>query len=316
MTVLVIAEHHHGRLGAATLNTLGAAAQLGQKIQVLVAGLNCQTIVESLQCIVGIEEILVADHICYQHLLPEAIAPLIVHLAQKNVSHILAPATTFGKNLLPRVAAVMNFAQISDIIAIENADTYRRPIYAGNAIATIKSKDPIKIMTIRPTAFPLALKSEKNSTKMTLIDFVVQQDQSRFVSEQEQTGERPDLTSAAIVIAGGRGLGDKQNFSRLENIANHLQAAIGASRAAVDAGLAPNDWQVGQTGKIVAPKLYIALGISGAIQHLAGMRESKMIFAVNKDPEAPIFQIADYGLVADITDFLTEWENYLNKRGK
>lgn len=313
MSVLVIAEHSHSKLAASTLNTLTAAAQLGQPIQVLVAGINLESIIKTVQSIAGVTEILVADHRNYEHFLAESWAPLIAHLAQQSVSHVLAPATTFGKNILPRAAALLKVAQISDIMAIVDHNTYQRPIYAGNAIATVRSQDPVQMITVRPTAFaPAVVGAVQPNIKVTAVTKVVEQQQSRFVREEQQPAERPDLSSANIVIAGGRGLGDKATFARLTAIADRLHAAVGASRAAVDAGLAPNDWQVGQTGKVIAPQLYIAIGISGAIQHLAGMKDSKVIVAINKDPDAPIFQIADLGLVADIPAILSEWEAALD----
>lgn len=311
MAILVIAEHDRGKLTMSTLSTIAAALQLQKPITVLVAGKNCQPVVEAVSAVPGVEEILVAEHECYQHRLAETWAPLIAHLAGQQISHILAAATTFGKNILPRAAALLNVSQISDVIAIVDHQTYQRPIYAGNALETIRSHEAIQLLTVRATAFTPAAIAEKRAVKMTPVDFTVDQQSSVFVRIEEHIAERPDLSSADIVIAGGRGLGDKAGFARLTAIADRLHAAVGASRAAVDAGLAPNDWQVGQTGKVVAPKLYIAVGISGAIQHLAGMKDSRTIVAINKDPDAPIFQIADYGLVADIPTVLSEWENYL-----
>lgn len=312
MPVLIVVEHHHSKLAGATLSLITAALQLAQPVRALVAGKNCEQIVAELQAIAGIEEILVADHDCYQHDLPESWAELIAEVARSTQSsHVLAPATTFGKNILPRAAALLNVGQVSDIIKIVDANTYQRPIYAGNAIATVRSHDSIQVITVRPTAFALATKGAKTMAKVTPLSQTFAHPQISFVREEQHVSERPELTSAEVVISGGRGLGDKATFERLTAIADSLHAAIGASRAAVDAGLAPNDWQVGQTGKVVAPKLYIAIGISGAIQHLAGMKESKIIVAINKDPDAPIFQIADYGLVADLHDVLNEWEKYL-----
>lgn len=313
MTVLVIAEHHNLQLASSTLCTITAATQLDldKEIKVLVAGVQLQPIVEKLQKINGVNEILVAEHPCYQHALAEAWAPLIVHASQQ-MKYILAPATTFGKNLLPRAAALLSVSQISDIIEVVNANTYKRPIYAGNAIATVCNHEPIQVITVRPSAFSPAVADESISAPVVTIDFTVNQTQSKFIRQEQQESSRPDLSAAEIIIAGGRGLGSKKNFERLALIADRIHAALGASRAAVDAGFAPNDWQVGQTGKIVAPKLYIAVGISGAIQHLAGMKESKIIVAINRDPDAPIFQIADYGIVADIATVLDEWEQVLN----
>lgn len=312
MSILVIAEHDHSKLAVATLHTLGAATQLGGPVQVLVAGTHCEPVVKSLQSLAGVDEVLVADHDCYQYSLAESLAPLIVHEVGSAITHVLAPATTFGKNILPRVAALLNVAQVSDIVAIVDTKTYQRPIYAGNAIATVRSRDPVQIITVRPTAFEPVVPCEKTA-KVTIISHVINQQQSHFVRRQQEAAERPDLGSAEMVISGGRGVGDAATFARLIAIADRLHAAIGASRAAVDAGLAPNDWQVGQTGKIVAPKLYVAIGISGAIQHLAGMKDSQVIVAVNKDPDAPIFQVADYGLVVDIGEFLSEWEACINE---
>lgn len=311
MSILVLVEHNHAKLAPATLSVISAALQLSQPVKALVAGVNCGQVAQELQSIAGIEEILIADNECYRHNLPEAWAPLIAKLAANQVSHLLAPATTFGKNILPRAAALLGVSQISDIIKIIDANTYQRPIYAGNAIATVRSHEPIQIITVRPTAFAAATPGAGATATITEVKLTFAHTQVNFVREEQPISERPDLSSAEVVIAGGRGLGDKANFARLTAIADSLHAALGASRAAVDAGLAPNDWQVGQTGKIVAPKLYIALGISGAIQHLAGMKDSKVIIAVNKDPDAPIFQIADYGLVADLHSVLTEWEAYL-----
>lgn len=310
MTALVIAEHQQGKLACSTLSAITAAAQLTAEIKVLVAGQGLQTIIDKLQSLSGISEILVAEHECYQYPLAETWAPLIAHLAEK-MQYILAPATTFGKNILPRAAALLNTTQISDISAVIDGNTFQRPIYAGNAIETVRSQESIKLVTIRPTAFEPAVCNSEAVAPLNRVNFTVNQSLSRFVRLEQQTANRPDLSSADIVIAGGRGLGGKKNFDRLAAIADRMGAALGASRAAVDAGLAPNDWQVGQTGKIVAPKLYIAVGISGAIQHLAGMKDSKTIVAINKDPEAPIFQIADYSLVADIEEVLNEWEQLL-----
>ncbi len=278
----------------------------------MVVGDNCQLIAEQARSIAVVNEVFIADHSIYQHPLAETLAPLIVHIAKKNISHILAPATTFGKNFLPRVAALLQVAQISDIIAVLDASTYCRPIYAGNAIAKVRSLDSIQVITVRPTAFVPIEMSSNSLAPLSVVDLVVTQDQSHFIAAEGHQTTRPDLGTAEVVVAGGRGLGDKSQFERLAGIADRLHAALGASRAAVDAGLAPNDWQVGQTGKIVSPKLYIAVGISGAIQHLAGMKDSQVIVAINKDPDAPIFQIADYGLVGDIGSILPEWEKILD----
>ncbi len=314
MSVLVVAEHHNQALRPATLNAITAALQIKSEVQVLVAGYQCQPVAEILRRVNGVKTVLVADHPSYQHLLAESLAPLILHCAS-SATHILAPATTFGKNVMPRVAAKLNVAQISDVIAVVDENTYRRPIYAGNALLTVKSLDPIKVMTIRATAFSPAAMANTQAA-LTSIDFVAENKQSQFVRQELHVSDRPELSSADLVISGGRGLQSKQNFERLMKIADRLGAAIGASRAAVDAGMAPNDFQVGQTGQVVAPKLYIAVGISGAIQHLAGMKDSKLIVAINKDAEAPIFQIADYGLIADINELLGQWEQVLTQMGK
>lgn len=309
MTVLVIAEHNNQQLHLATRSTITAAIQIKAPITVLVAGFQCDSVVAEVSRVAGVENVWVADAVAYQHALAEPIAPLILHCA-KDVTHILAPATTFGKNILPRVAAKLNVAQISDVIAIMPDGQYQRPIYAGSAVATVQSDDPVKVLTIRTTAFSPAVGEDQAAT-VTKIDFSFENKQSRFVNQELHQSDRPTLSAAEMVISGGRGLQSKENFLRLMKIADHLGAAVGASRAAVDAGMAPNDCQVGQTGQAVAPKLYIAVGISGAIQHLAGMKDSRLIIAINKDPDAPIFQIADYGLVADINDILTQWEHLL-----
>ena len=308
MSILVIAEHANSSLKSATLNAVAAAQAIGDDIEILVAGYNCQAAAEGAAQLNGVAKVIVADNACYDHQLPEAVAPLVVEVG-KSASHILAAATTTGKNLLPRVAALLDVAQISDIVAVESADTFVRPIYAGNALATVQSSDPIKVITVRTTAFGDA--EAGGSAAIESSDFVVEQGLSSFVGEQLSKSERPELTAASIIISGGRGMKDGENFLLLEKVADKLGAAIGASRAAVDAGFVPNDYQVGQTGKIVAPDLYIAVGISGAIQHLAGMKDSKVIVAINKDEEAPIFQVADYGLVADLFKALPELEQAL-----
>ena len=305
MATLVIAEHDNGSLGQATLNTVSAAAAIGGTWDILVAGNDCRAVATAAARITGVGKVLLADHPCYRHQLPEALAPLVAAQAQ-GYSHLLAAATTTGKNLLPRVAALLDVGQISDIVAVQGEDTFVRPIYAGNALATVQSVDPIKVLTVRTTAF-VAAEQGGNGT-IEQLDRVEQQTLSRFVSEQLSRSERPELTAASIIISGGRGMQEGENFALLERVADKLGAAIGASRAAVDAGFVPNDYQVGQTGKIVAPELYIAVGISGAIQHLAGMKDSKVIVAINKDEEAPIFQVADYGLVADLFKVLPELE--------
>lgn len=298
MTILVIAEHDNSGLKAATLNTVAAAAKMGGDIHVLVAGNNCQPVAEQAAKLAGVAVVKVASAAHYEAQLAENLTALIVPLAA-NYSHVLAPATTFGKNVLPRVAALLDVAQISEITGVESADTFIRPIYAGNALATVQSADAIKVITVRTTAFD-AVADGGNAT-IEAIPAAADLGLSRLVGRELTVSARPELGAAKIIVSGGRGLGSGENYqSLLEPLADKLNAALGASRAAVDAGFVPNDYQVGQTGKIVAPQLYIALGISGAIQHLAGMKDSKVIVAINKDPDAPIFQVADYGLVADL----------------
>jgi electron transfer flavoprotein alpha subunit len=304
MTILVIAEHEKGAVAPATLNTVAAAAKIGGDIHVLVAGAGVGAVAEAAAKIAGVAKVLVADNAAYAHFLPENIAPLVVELAPAY-SHVLAPATSNGKNVLPRVAAQLDVDQISEIIAVESADTFKRPIYAGNAIATVQSSAAIKVITVRATGFdPVA--AEGGSAAVEVVGAVHDAGKSSFVGEELAKSDRPELTAAKIVISGGRGMQNGDNFKHLYALADKLGAAVGASRAAVDAGFVPNDMQVGQTGKIVAPQLYIAVGISGAIQHLAGMKDSKVIVAINKDEEAPIFQVADYGLVADLFDAVPE----------
>lgn len=309
MSILVIAEHDNNAVDAATLKTLAAAQQIGDDIHVLVAGSDCSAVADAVANAAGVSKVLLADNAAYQHQLAENIGSLVAEVG-KDYSHIVAPATTTGKNYMPRVAALLDVAQVSDIIAVESADTFKRPIYAGNAIATVQAEDAIKVVTVRATAFD-AVAAEGGSGSVESIDTVIDNDKSEFVGEQLAESERPDLTSAEIVISGGRGMQNGDNFKLIEAIADKLGAAVGASRAAVDAGFVPNDMQVGQTGKIVAPQLYIAVGISGAIQHLAGMKDSKIIVAINKDEEAPIFQVADYGLVADLFDAVPELNDKL-----
>lgn len=311
MSVLVIAEHDNMRLQSATLKTLSAAKKLNKEIRVLVAGFGCREIAERLSRIEGIIEVIYADHEAYQNFLAERLCSLILKV-KGPVTHYLAPATTFGKNVMPRLAALLKASPVSDVIEIINDHTYKRPIYAGNAITTVESLDPIQVITIRPTSFVSAHENSQSAPLVTL-DFVSGNTQSEFVKREVHEANRPELTSASLVISGGRGLQNKANFDRLGKIADRLGAALGATRAAVDAGLAPNDSQVGQTGKVVAPQFYIAVGISGAIQHLAGMKDSKVVIAINKDPEAPIFQIADYGLVGDLDQILPEWETVLTE---
>jgi len=304
MSVLVIAEHDNAALKPATLSTVTAAQALGQELVILIAGSQCGAAATAAAAIPGVSKVLVADNEVYGHQLPESVGALIAEIAPAY-SHLLAAATTTGKNLMPRVAALLDVAQVSDIIEVKSADTFVRPIYAGNALATVQSSDNIKVITVRSTAFE-ECEATGNSAPIEALDIVKSQDLSSFVSEQLSQSERPELTAASIVISGGRGMQNGENFALIEKVADKLGAAIGASRAAVDAGYVPNDMQVGQTGKIVAPDLYIAVGISGAIQHLAGMKDSKVIVAINKDEEAPIFQVADYGLVDDLFKVLPE----------
>jgi electron transfer flavoprotein alpha subunit len=313
MSVLVVAEHDNESLGAATLNTVTAAAQLDDDVHVLVAGSNCDGAAQAAAKVAGVAKVLCADDPRYDHGVAEALAALVVELAG-DYSHVLTPADKFGKNFLPRAAALLDVSSITDIIEIKDADTFVRPIYAGNAIATVKSSDTVKLISVRMTAFEDAA-AEGGNASVEAVPAVDDPGVSSFVGQDLTESERPELTSARIVVSGGRGMQSGDNFKMLESIADHLNAAIGASRAAVDAGYVPNDYQVGQTGKVVAPDLYVAVGISGAIQHLAGMKESKVIVAINKDEEAPIFQVADYGLVADLFQALPELEAELKKEG-
>ncbi|WP_415900762.1 electron transfer flavoprotein subunit alpha/FixB family protein [Neptuniibacter sp. QD48_11] len=308
MTILVIAEHDNRTLKPVTLNTITAATQISGDIHLLVAGSNCKAVAVSASEIAGVSKVLLADELAYEYQLAENMAKLITELG-KDYDHILAPATTSGKNYLPRVAALLDVVQISDITAVESATTFQRPIYAGNAVATVESLDLIKVITVRTTAFDAA--ETGNSAEICEISIAHDAQLSSFVNEEVAESDRPELTAANIIISGGRGMGNGENFGLLEQVADKLGAAVGASRAAVDAGFVPNDMQVGQTGKIVAPELYIAVGISGAIQHLAGMKDSKTIVAINKDEEAPIFSVADYGLVADLFDVMPELQNKL-----
>ena len=305
MSILVIAEHDNSSLKADTLKAVSAGSAIGGDIHVLVAGSGCQTAAEQAAKISGVSKVLVADNAAYEHQLAENVGLLVAELG-KDYSHIISAATTTGKNFMPRAAALLDVAQISDIIKVVSEDTFERPIYAGNAVATVKSSDAIKVLTVRVAAFDAA--GEDGSAAIEAIDNATDAGISSFVGEELTESERPELGAARVIISGGRGMQNGENFKLLDGIADKLGAAIGASRAAVDAGFVPNDMQVGQTGKIVAPELYIAVGISGAIQHLAGMKDSKVIVAVNKDPEAPIFQIADYGLTADLFDVLPELE--------
>lgn len=304
MTILVIAEHDNAQLNAATLNTVAAAKAIGGDITVLVAGESCQSVADAAAQVEGVSKVLLADNAAYGHQLAENVSALVADLG-KDYSHILAPASTNGKNTLPRVAALLDVAQISEIISVESADTFKRPIYAGNVIATVQSEDAIKVITVRTTNFD-AVAATGGSAQVEAVDNAQDKGVSSFVKEELAQSDRPDLAAASIVISGGRGMQNGENFELLYKVADKLGAAVGASRAAVDAGFVPNDMQVGQTGKIVAPDLYIAVGISGAIQHLAGMKDSKVIVAINKDEEAPIFQVADYGLVADLFDAMPE----------
>jgi len=309
MAILVIAEHDNRTLKGATLNTLGAAALLGGEVHLLVAGRSCEAVAAQAAAIPGVSKVLVADAAVYEHQLAENLARLVAALG-KTYSHLLASAGSAGKNLMPRVAALLDVAQLSDIVGVVSPNTFRRPIYAGNAIATVQSLDPVVVATVRASAFD-PVPAEGGSAVVGSLDAAHDAGASRFVGEELAKSDRPELGSARIVVSGGRGLGSGENFALLETLADKLGAAVGASRAAVDAGFVANDMQVGQTGKIVAPELYIAVGISGAIQHLAGMKDSKVIVAINKDPEAPIFQIADYGLVADLFEAVPELEKAL-----
>ena len=309
MSILIIAEHDNSGIAAATLNTVGAATQIGGDIHVLVAGNDCAGAANAAAQIEGVSKVLKADAAELGHSLAENIAPLIAELGG-SYSHILAPSSTYGKNILPRAAALLDVQQISDISAVIDADTFERPVYAGNAIATVKSNDSVKLITVRGTNFD-AVAAEGGSAAVEDIASKGDQGLSSFVDLAVIESDRPELTSASIVVSGGRGVGSKEDFAIIEKLADKLGAAVGASRAAVDAGYVPNDYQVGQTGKVVAPNLYIAVGISGAIQHLAGMKDSKVIVAINKDEDAPIFEVADYGLVADLFDAVPELESKL-----
>jgi electron transfer flavoprotein alpha subunit len=305
MSILVFAEHDNNELKSDTLKTVAAAKAIGGDIHLLVAGSNCSVVAEQASKVNGVSKVLVADNTAYEHQLAENVSLLVTELAA-DYEHILATALTTGKNFMPRVAALLDVAQISDIIGVESADTFIRPIYAGNAIATVQSLDSKKVITVRSTGFD-AVATDGNA-EVVNIDNATDAGTSSHVSDELTVSERPDLGAASVVISGGRGMQNGDNFKLLDGIADKLGAAIGASRAAVDAGFVANDMQVGQTGKIVAPDLYIAVGISGAIQHLAGMKDSKVIVAINKDAEAPIFQVADYGIVGDLFDVLPELE--------
>lgn len=309
MNVLVLADHDNGQLAGATLNTVTAASQIGGDIHVLVAGDASGDVARAAAAVAGVAKVLVANGDSLGHGIAENVAPLIQEMAS-GYSHLLAPATTTGKNIMPRVAALLDVMQISDIVQVIDANTFQRPIYAGNALATVTSDEAIKIVTVRSTAFEAAA---ADGGSASIEDAAAGSDAglSSYVKSELSSSERPELTSAPIVISGGRGMQDGSNFAMLEKVADKLGAAVGASRAAVDAGFVPNDYQVGQTGKVVAPDLYVAIGISGAIQHLAGMKDSKVIVAINKDDEAPIFQVADFGLVADLFDAVPELEKEL-----
>ena len=306
MKTLIVAEHDNQTLKAATLNAVAAAQQLGGDIDVLVVGSGCQAAADAAAAVPGVASVLLADNAAYENQLAENVSLAVADVAA-GYDAVLAAATANGKNVMPRVAALLDVAQISDITAVIDADTFERPIYAGNVIATVKSSDAKKVITVRTTAFD-AVPAEGGSASVQAVDGAHDAGVSSFIGEEVAVSDRPELTSASVVISGGRGMQNGDNFSMLEGIADKLNAAIGASRAAVDAGFVPNDYQVGQTGKIVAPDLYMSVGISGAIQHLAGMKDSKVIVAINKDEDAPIFQVADYGLVADLFAALPELE--------
>ncbi|EPJ43287.1 MAG: electron transfer flavoprotein alpha/beta-subunit [Osedax symbiont Rs2] len=309
MSILVIVEHQQQTLDPATLSTITAAQQIGGKIDLLICGENISSVANQAAKIEGINQLLVAEHACYKDQLAENTCKLLFPLAE-NYTHIFAAATTWGKNLLPRLAALLDVPQLSEIIQVIDANTFVRPIYAGNALATVQLEETTILATVRTTAFD-AVQFGDNQAVTVDLDDVYENDFSRFIADDLSNSERPELTAACIVISGGRGMGSGDNFSLLNNVADKLGAAVGASRAAVDAGFAANDMQVGQTGKIVAPELYIAVGISGAIQHLAGMKDSKVIVAINQDPDAPIFQVADYGLVSDLFESLPQLEQLL-----
>jgi electron transfer flavoprotein alpha subunit len=314
MTTLLIAEHDNKALKDATHKALTAAKVLGADVHVLVAGKACQGVAKEASALDGVKKVLLADGVAYEHMLAEPVAALVVSLAA-SYDAIVAPATTTGKNIMPRVAALLDVMQISDIVKVIAPDTFERLIYAGNAVQTVRSRDRIKVITVRTSAFPAT--GTGGSAPIEELPGVADPGISTFVAEELSKSERPELTSAKIIISGGRAMQSRENFAKyIEPVADKLGAAVGASRAAVDAGYAPNDWQVGQTGKVVAPELYIAVGISGAIQHLAGMKDSKVIVAINKDADAPIFQVADYGLVADLYQALPELAAELGKLGR
>ena len=309
MSILVLAEHDNNELNPATLNAVAAAAQIGGDIHILVAGSGCGGIADAAAKVAGVSKVLSADSAEYANGIAENMIPLIMSVID-GYSHLLAPATTYGKNILPGVAALKDVAQISDIIRVDDADTFQRPIYAGNALATVKSGEALKVITVRTTSFE-AVAADGGSAAVEAVGATGDAGKTTFGKSELSSSDRPELTSAKIVISGGRGMQDGSNFAMLEKVADKLGAAVGASRAAVDAGFVPNDYQVGQTGKVVAPDLYVAVGISGAIQHLAGMKDSKVIVAINKDEEAPIFQVADYGLVDDLFSAVPQLEGEL-----
>ncbi|MCC4264089.1 FAD-binding protein [Oceanimonas baumannii] len=309
MSILVIAEHDNATLSVNTCKVLSAASELNARVHLLVMGQDCAGVGEQGRRLAGVSKVLLADDTLYQHQLAEPCAALVSRLATQY-RHVLAPASTFGKDMLPRAAALLGVGMVADVVAIESEDTFVRPVYAGNALARVQSLDPVTLLTVRPTAFDAVDEGEAQAD-IEPVAAVTVDNCSRFVADELRVSERPELTSARVVVSGGRGLGSKEQFALLENLADKLGAAVGASRAAVDAGLAENDQQVGQTGKIVAPELYIAVGISGAIQHLAGIKDARIIVAINKDEDAPIFEVADYGLVADLFDVLPELEKML-----
>jgi len=311
MSILILAEHNNLEVKSSTLNTISAASNIGNEIEVLVLGSNIENISKEISNYQNVTKVLSLDDQKFEYTIAENIEPVIISLAEKY-SHIFAPATTFGKNVMPRVAVKLDVAQISDIVSVESEDTFVRPIYAGNALATVKSNDSKKVITVRPTSFDVVAK-EGGSGIVEFINFDSSEHHIEFIDREESKSDRPELSTARIVVSGGRGLQSAENFKLISDIADKLNAAIGASRAAVDAGYVSNDYQVGQTGKVVVPDLYIAVGISGAIQHLAGMKESKIIVAINKDEEAPIFNIADYGLNADLFEVLPQLSAELNK---
>jgi electron transfer flavoprotein alpha subunit len=312
MSILILAEHDHNALKPNTLNCVTCAQQLPGDITLLVVGDACQAVAEQAAAIVGVNKVILVQHACYQHFLAENMAELVASLADRY-QYVLAPASTFGKNILPRVAALLDVAQISDITAVKDPTTFVRPIYAGNAFATVQSHDDKQVLTVRSSAFDSA-STHAQLAPIETCEKVIESTNSEFIARELSESERPELTSARVIVSGGRGLQSGDNFKLLEQLADCFGAAIGASRAAVDAGFVPNDYQVGQTGKIVAPELYFAIGISGAIQHLAGMKDSKVIVAINKDEDAPIFQVADYGLVGDLFTFIPEIIEFMQNR--